>query len=112
VCIIYGHLGLDKVFVETTIKNEFKGIISAGMGKGYQSCAINQLFYSAIVQGIIIVRCSRTSQGTVNVEKNLDDSKGFIAGGTISPQKARILLFVALSKTSDKKEIQRIFEQY
>jgi L-asparaginase len=42
-----------------------------------------------------------------------DDKYGFGAGDTINPQKARILLMLALTKTSDPEDIQRIFfDQY
>ena len=42
----------------------------------------------------------------------MDDEHGIIAGGSLSPHKARILLAVALSKTENKVEIQRIFDEY
>jgi L-asparaginase len=35
-----------------------------------------------------------------------------IAADTLNPQKARILLMLALTKTRDPKELQRIFSEY
>jgi L-asparaginase/Glu-tRNA(Gln) amidotransferase subunit D len=35
-----------------------------------------------------------------------------IAGDNLNPQKARILLMLALTRTSDVKEIRRIFATY
>jgi L-asparaginase/glutamin-(asparagin-)ase len=35
-----------------------------------------------------------------------------VVSDTLSPQKARILLMLALTKTSDSKEIQRMFYTY
>jgi L-asparaginase len=60
-----------------------------------------------------VVRCSRTGSGVVdrNVEVN-DDKLGFIAGMELNPQKARILLMLALTKTSDVKKLQDYFNQY
>ena len=40
------------------------------------------------------------------------DALNMIAADTLNPQKARILLMLALTKTADPKEIRRIFEQY
>lgn len=112
VCIIYGHLGMDSVFIETAIANDFKGIISAGMGKGYQSKEVTAMLKTAADKGLFIARCSRTGQGIVNIEEALDKQNGFIAGGSLSPQKARMLLSIAICHTNDTNEIQRIFEQY
>lgn len=111
--IIYGHLGVDNVFVDAAIANNAKGIISAGMGKGYQSKEMTEALIRASRKGIFVVRCSRTGQGIINRDPKIDDQHGFIAGGSLmSPQKARILLSVALNKTEDRKEIQRIFDEY
>jgi L-asparaginase/Glu-tRNA(Gln) amidotransferase subunit D len=41
-----------------------------------------------------------------------DDKLGFIAGMELSPQKARILLTLGLAKTSDVKDLQRMFNEY
>jgi L-asparaginase len=59
------------------------------------------------------VRCSRTGSGVVdrNVEIN-DDKLGFIAGMELSAQKARILLMLGLTKTSDIKKLQQMFMEY
>jgi len=35
-----------------------------------------------------------------------------VPSDTLTPQKARILLMLALTKTSDSKEIRRIFSEY
>ncbi len=43
----------------------------------------------------------------------MDDAKyGFIASGTLNPQKARVLLQLALTQTKDPQQIQQIFNQY
>ena len=59
------------------------------------------------------MRSSRTGSGLVvrNVEVN-DDKLGFIASMELSPQKARILLMLALMNTTDSAKLQQIFMQY
>lgn len=110
--IIYGHLGMDDTLIQAAIKNRAKGLISAGMGKGYLPKIVTASLKKAEKEGIIIVRCSRTGQGLVNIDSKVDNKQGFIAGNSLSPQKARILLAVALLQTNNKTEIQRIFNQY
>jgi L-asparaginase len=46
-----------------------------------------------------------------NVEVD-DDQNGFVASMDLNPQKSRILLRLALTKTKDLKQIQRYFDQY
>ena len=110
--IIYGHLGMDATFVKAAVDNNTQGIISAGMGKGYQPKEVTEALNEASCKGICVIRCSRTGQGIINRDEKVDGEHGIISGGSLSPQKARILLAVALSKTRNKMEIQRIFEQY
>jgi L-asparaginase/Glu-tRNA(Gln) amidotransferase subunit D len=64
-------------------------------------------------KGVVVVRSTRVGSGIVkrNVEVN-DDALGFVASREKNPQKARILLQLGLLKTSDIKEIQRMFDQY
>ena len=59
----------------------------------------------------VLVRSSRTGNGRV-VAREEYDSMGMIPADTLNPQKARILLMLALTKTSDIKEIKRMFAEY
>lgn len=112
VFIIYGHLGIDTTFIEAAIESGAKGIISAGMGKGYQPSALTKGLAQASKKGIHVVRCSRSGQGIVNRDPEQDDQHGFIVGSSLNPQKARILLSVAILHTKNRVDIQRIFNEY
>ena len=61
----------------------------------------------------MVVRSSRVATGIVgrNVEVN-DDELGFIASDELNPQKARILLSLALLKTRTPEELQHLFYEY
>jgi L-asparaginase len=61
----------------------------------------------------VVVRSSRVATGNVgrNVEVS-DDDLGLIASDELNPQKARILLALALLKTRTPKEIQNLFYEY
>ena len=52
-----------------------------------------------------------TGQVGRNVEVD-DDKLGFVASLGLNPQKARVLLRLALTKTNDLKQIQKFFDDY
>ena len=85
----------------------------AGVGDGNTTDAALAALEKAAKKGVAVVRCSRTGSGVVdrNVEVN-DDKLGFIAGMELTPQKARILLMLGLTKTSDVKKLQEYFYRY
>jgi L-asparaginase len=90
-----------------------KGIILAGVGDGNSTDAVIAALERAAKKGVAVVRCSRVGSGVVdrNVEVN-DDKLGFIAGMELNAQKARILLMLGLTKTTDAKKLQQIFNEY
>lgn len=103
--IIYHHACDDGLFVEAAINSGVKGIICAAPGNGSINANVEEILIRA-AENIVIVRSSRCGGGSVVVNKN------FIDGDNLTPQKARILLQLALTKTNDRYEVQRIFKQY
>jgi L-asparaginase len=67
----------------------------------------------AAKKGIVVVRSSRVATGSVgrNVEVN-DDELNLVASDELNPQKARILLMLALLKTRTTADIQSLFYTY
>jgi L-asparaginase len=64
-------------------------------------------------KGIVCVRSTRVATGQVGRSVEVDDDKlGLVASLGLNPQKSRVLLRLALTKTKDLKEIQRMFDQY
>jgi L-asparaginase/Glu-tRNA(Gln) amidotransferase subunit D len=61
----------------------------------------------------VIVRSANLGAGLVepNVEIN-DDEMGFATADNLAPKKARILLMMALTKTSDVKKVREMFGKY
>ena len=67
----------------------------------------------AAKKGVVVVRSSRIDSGTVARNVELDDDKlGFVAAMELNPQKARVLLQQALTKTKDVAQIQKYFDEY
>ena len=62
-------------------------------------------------KGTVVVSTTRAGAGRV-IRTRRHRENGWIAGDNLSPQKGRILLQLALTKTSDVEEIQRVFDTY
>jgi L-asparaginase len=111
--IVYGYANATRVPVDALVAAGAKGIIHAGVGDGSLHADVKPALVEARKKGVIIVRASRVGSGILarNGEAN-DDELDFVASDTLNPQKARILLMLALTKTSNTKEIQRMFYTY
>ena len=111
--IVYGYANMGPVALDALVAAGAKGIIHAGVGDGSLASRVAPSLKSARQKGIVIVRASRVGQGIVarNGEAN-DDELDFVVSDTLNPQKARILLMLALTKTSRSKDIQNMFYVY
>ena len=65
----------------------------------------------AQAKGVVFVQSDRKGSGRV-VESERSAERGIVTSDNLPPQKARILLRLALTKTKDPKEIQRMFAEY
>ena len=111
--IVYGYANMNRVGMDAFIAAGAKGIIHAGVGDGSVAAQMKPALVEARQKGVLIVRASRVGQGIVarNGEAN-DDELDSVVSDTLNPQKARILLMLALTKTNSTQEIQRIFYTY
>jgi L-asparaginase len=90
-----------------------KGIVLAGVGNGNMNKAAVDAAANAVKKGVVVVRSSRVPTGLVGRNVELDDDKlGFIASDELNPQKARILLTLALLKPRNAKDTQTLFSTY
>jgi L-asparaginase len=111
--IVYGHTGQDDSVIDQLIKSGSEGIVFAGVGDGnIYKTALDKLI-TARKNNIAVVRSSRVGAGYIvpNAEIS-DDENGFVTADNLSPQKARILLKLSLTKTKDSEKIQKIFWSY
>ena len=111
--IVYAYANVGPVALNALVAAGSKGIIHAGVGNGSLPARIKPALVAARAKGAVVVRASRVGQGILarNGEAN-DDELDFVVADTLSAQKARILLMLALTKTSNTKEIQRMFYTY
>ena len=109
--IVYGYEGADGLLVRALIDAKVPGIVLAGMGSGGVGDELTKTLAEARRNGAIVVVTSRTGSGRViRTARHVEDE--FVAGDNLSPQKARILLQLALTTTKDVEQIQQMFELY
>ena len=110
--IIYGHANDDTLFVDAAIQAGAKGIVYAGTGNGSIHKNAEEALARASKAGIVVVRSTHAGSGTVIPAEQSYIDAGFLNGDSLNPQKCRILLQLALMKTSDRSQIQQMFYEY
>ncbi|MHC5202951.1 type II asparaginase [Myroides sp. LJL119] len=111
--IYYGYAGASDRGIKAAIKDKVKGIVYAGVGNGNFNQAVTESLKQAVDSGIVVCRSARAGQGKVTLDNEVDDKKlGFVVADDLSPQKARILLMLGLTKTDNIAQIQEMFFSY
>ncbi|HTV43799.1 MAG TPA: asparaginase [Stellaceae bacterium] len=107
--IVYSYAGADGALIEAAIAAGARGLVSAGFAPGSPTPQQRAAFERAAGSGIVVVQCSRAFSGRVAPRRRLRES-GIVAGEELSPQKARILLMLALTTTTEIARIQQLFQ--
>lgn len=108
--VIYDHQGAGLHLYTASIRAGVAGIVVAACGNGNLSPNAQKGLRRAVARGIVCVRSSRVPSGVVTHSAR-DEEDGLVAGSGLNPQKARILLMLALTKTKDRAEIQSYFDR-
>lgn len=109
--IVYCYAGASGRAVDAFIESGSKGIVFAGTPPGRPSPAQRIALARATKSGVLVVQCSRAGSGRV-VQRSDDRALGFVGADTLTPQKARVLAMLALTRSSDPIEIGRMFTEY
>ncbi|HET6334534.1 MAG TPA: type II asparaginase [Polyangiales bacterium] len=111
--IVYAHEGMDGGLIDAAVALGAKGIVTAGVGNGNLTDAALDTLSKAAATGVVSVRSSRVPLGATGRSVEVDDDAlGLVAAYELTPPKARILLRLALLKTTDPLAIQTYFESY
>ncbi|MGZ8156664.1 MAG: asparaginase [Burkholderiales bacterium] len=109
--IAYAYAGVDGTAIEALVKTRCDGLISAGVGSGGAPRLFLDALGKAVEAGIPVVVTSQAGSGRAMARK-ASAERGFLFADNLNPRKARILLMLALTKSRDKAEIQRMLETY
>lgn len=111
--VIFACADMSPDLIDAAVARGAKGIVIAGVGNGNMNKASVDAAAKAVKQGVVVVRSSRVPTGVIgrNVEIK-DDELGFIASDELNPQKARILLSLALLKKRPAADLQQLYYTY
>ena len=111
--IIYAHANMSPDLIDAAVKAGAKGLVVAGVGDGNMTKDALATLQRAAKAGVVVVRSTRLTGGLVLRNNEVtDDQVGFVASGEFTAPKARVLTQLALTKTSDPKQIQKMFDEY
>jgi len=111
--IVYAYAGAGCEGIRAFLNHGARGLVHAGTGNGSISSVHQAAYREAILRGVPVVRSSRTGSGLVSRNGAMnDDAFGSVGADTLSPQKARVLLCLALTLTQDALQLQRYFDNY
>lgn len=103
VVVLFGHQEQDVSLIDAAVNDGAKGIVIAAMGNGAVPEALKAKITDLMNKGIPVVRSSRTGGGFATVKQE------GIGAGFFNPQKARILLMLALAEGASMDKIKTYF---
>ncbi|USR66127.1 L-asparaginase 2 [Providencia stuartii] len=111
--IVYNYANASAAPVKALREEGAEGIVSAGVGNGNMYKTVFDALAKAAKEDVVVVRASRVPTGYTTRNAEVDDNLyGFVASERLNPQKARVLLQLALTETKDPQKIQALFEKY
>ncbi|MEO8857947.1 MAG: type II asparaginase [Burkholderiaceae bacterium] len=108
--IVYGYQNAGTHLIDAAIDAGAKGIVYAATGNGTLSEVTKRGAARAREQHVVFVRSTRVGGGSVSAHR-FDAELDTVAANSLNPQKARILLTLALTLTSDPRRIQTWFDR-
>ena len=109
--IVYAYAGADELLVDALAGHRPAGMVLVGFGGGSFPAAFLDAGKRAVQAGIPVVLATRSWTGRVVTTPN-KEAAGFIVSDDLMPQKARILLMLALTVTRERSAIQEMFYEY
>lgn len=110
--VVLSYVGADGTMIRAAVAAGAKGIVSAATGAGRPTPLEDEAFDKVQADhNVLMCLCSRVASGRVVRSPGLA-KRGFVAADNLQPWKARVLLALALSKTTEADDVQRMFDTY
>ena len=104
--IVYSYAGADSVPIDAAVAAGARGIVMASVGRGGLTSGQTEALRRARARGVVVVVSTRTGSGRVPVVR--DD--GMVGAGDLNPQKARVLLSLALTRATTPRDVAQYFQ--
>jgi L-asparaginase len=115
--IVPMYAGADGTLLRAAVAAGAKGVVVQALGWGNVNVPLYNAIKEAVGRGVVVVISTRVPNGRVlpvygfeGGGKTLKEA-GAIFADDLSPQKARILLMLALQETAKAAEIQKLFDR-
>ena len=109
--IVASYAGADGAAIDAFVAAGARAIVSASLPPGVTTPAEGDALLRARQRGVVVVLSSRAGSGRV-LPRTMLRERGFVVADNLNPQKARVLAMLALTRTDDPVEIQRLFDEY
>lgn len=115
--VVYAYVGADSVQVDALVEAGARGLVVAGVGRGGTTPAMGRALRRAALRGVTVVTSNRTGSGRVGSAGDpaslaaLPAGRGATIGATdLNPQKARVLLTLALAAGATPVRLHELFD--
>jgi L-asparaginase type II len=107
----YAYTEAPGYVIDAAVKHGARGLVIDGYGAGAITASETAAVKRAQAKGVIVVITTRTRSGRVQeVPQRL--KAHLVNGDNLPPEKARLLLQLALTKTKDWTKVQQYFNTY
>jgi L-asparaginase len=107
--VVLSYVDADAVMIDAVVAAGARGIVVAGTGAGRPTPAQAEALARAAERGVVVCHGQRTGSGRVP-STGWQRSTGAVTADNLQPWKAKVLLALALTRTSDPAEIQALFD--
>ena len=112
VYVLYSYMDADGALVRSAVQEGAAGIVMASYPTSSDAPEQTKALEEAARAGVTVVRTNRGGEGRLQIRAFRERWPLFVSGDSLTPQQARLLLMLALTKTKVTNEIQRIFAEY
>lgn len=109
--VAYAYRDAPGYLIDAMVANGVEGIVVEGTGAGSATSSQTEAIKRAQEKGVVVVMTARTHGGRVQDTPRRREAR-IVPGDNLKPEKARILLQLALTRTRDIAEVTRIFNEY
>ena len=109
--IVASYAGADRVAVEAFVAAGVEGLVVSSLAPGMAPPGQTSALRQAVEQGVVVAYSCRAGAGRV-LKFHIHQVQGSIVADNLNPQKARVLMMLALTRSSQAEEIQRMFGEY
>lgn len=111
--VVTSHGNMRREIFDAWVALGARAIVHAGFGGGTVPEYLKPVFAELCARGVPIVRVSRVGAGPVIRNASFDDDAcGSVVADDQNPPRARLLAALALTRSADVREMQRVFDRY